>query len=417
VVKALSICQSTFMFNALNGLRVIECASFIAAPSCCLHLAQLGAEIVRIDAIGGGPDFKRWPVAPNGSSLYWEGLNKGKKSISIDFRRPEGQKLVVDLITAPDPASGLLVTNFPAKGFLSHSALAAKRSDLITVRVMGWADGTTALDYTVNAAVGYPLMTGPIENKAPVNHVLPAWDLLTGAHATFALLAAERYRRETGAGQEVRVPLGDVAISTIGHLGQIAEVEICGSDRPRFGNALFGAFGRDFPTADGSLVMLVAITPRQWKAIVNALSIHSSITALETELELTFAEDETLRFQHRERLFSIVEAATKKSNIEDLTQALVQHGVCWSKYQTVSEAVATDRHFFENPILSKIQQPSEYSYLAPGSAVNFTGLSRETPARAPKLGEHTEEILTRLLGMPDVEIARLHDQGVVASAS
>ncbi len=261
------------MFNVLSGLRVIEGASFIAAPSCCLHLAQLGAEVIRFDTIGGGPDFGRWPVAPNGASLYWEGLNKGKKSIAIDLTRPEGRNLATQLITAPGPSSGLFVTNFPADGFLAHDKLAAKRADLITVRVMGWADGATALDYTVNAAAGYPLMTGPVDDDKPVNHVLPAWDLLTGAYAAFALMAAERHRGLTGAGQEVRVPLGDIAIATVGNLGQMAEVLIGGQDRPRVGNDLFGAFGRDFRTADGSSIMLVAITPRQWSGLLTSLGI------------------------------------------------------------------------------------------------------------------------------------------------
>jgi len=405
------------MFNAISGLRVIEGASFIAAPLCCLHLAQLGAEVIRFDPIGGGPDFGRWPAAPDGSSFYWEGLNKGKKSIAIDLRRPEGRELVVELIAAPNPTGGLFVTNFPAEGFLSHSALSAKRSDLITVRVMGWADGTTALDYTVNAAVGYPLMTGPPENSAPVNHVLPAWDLLTGSYAAFALLAAERYRRETGVGQEVRIPLGDIAISTIGHLGQIAEVKISGSDRPRFGNALFGAFGRDFATADGLLVMLVAITARQWKAIVDALGISLSIASLESELGVTFAESETLRFKHREQLFSIIEGAVRKTNLTDLADVLTEKGACWSQYQTVKEAVTKDPRVLENPMLSNIQHPSGYSYLAPGAAATFTGLGRESPTRAPRLGEHTEEVLAELLGMSDIAIARLHDQGIVANSA
>src|SRR5690606_32942645 len=95
--------------------------------------------------------------------------------------------------------------------------------------------------------------------EEPVNHVLPAWDLLAGAHAAFSVLAAERVRRETGAGQEVRIPLADVAASTLGHLGLIAEVLETGESRPRYGNALYGAFGRDFMTSDGRRVMIAAI--------------------------------------------------------------------------------------------------------------------------------------------------------------
>ena len=205
------------MYDILKGLRVVEAASFIAGPSCGLHLAQMGAEVIRLDPIGGGPDRHRWPQAPDGSSLYWEGLNKGKKSVVIDLSRPQGRELAQRLATAPGGNAGLFVTNFPEKGFLGHAALAALRADLISLRIMGWGDGATAVDYTVNAAAGIPMMTGPQALGAePVNSVLPAWDLLAGAYGAFSLLAAERSRRDGGPGGEIRLPLGDLAAATLG---------------------------------------------------------------------------------------------------------------------------------------------------------------------------------------------------------
>ena len=276
------------MAPLLSGLRIIECASFIAAPSCALHLRQLGAEVIRIDPIGGGPDFKRWPVSPGGDSFYWEGLNKGKKSIAIDFSRPEGRQLITDLITAPGADGGILVTNFPKDGFLAHERLQKRRPDLISVRVMGWSDGGSAVDYTVNAAIGIPYMTGGAESgENPVNHVLPAWDLLAGAYAAFTTLAAERDRLRTGRGHEVTVPLSDVALAALANTGQVAEV-LTGGDRPRYGNALFGAFGRDFATADGERVMVVAITPRQWTTLLASLDLAAAVKDVEARLGLSF---------------------------------------------------------------------------------------------------------------------------------
>ena len=128
------------MHDVLAGLRVVEAASFIAGPSCGLHLAQLGAEVIRIDPVGGGPDYHRWPLTPEGASLYWEGLNKGKKSIAIDLARPEGRELAQRLAAAPGPEAGLFVTNFPSDGFLSHAKLAALRP--ISSRCASWAGAT-----------------------------------------------------------------------------------------------------------------------------------------------------------------------------------------------------------------------------------------------------------------------------------
>ena len=101
----------------LAGMRIVEAASFIAAPSCALHFQQFGAEVIRCDPIGGGPDYSRWPKATNGRSLYWEGLNKGKKSIAINLRAAEGRELLKNLAAAPGDDSGLFVTNFPENGF------------------------------------------------------------------------------------------------------------------------------------------------------------------------------------------------------------------------------------------------------------------------------------------------------------
>jgi 2-methylfumaryl-CoA isomerase len=404
-------------YDLLSGLRVVEGASFIAAPSCCLHMLQMGAEVIRFDPIGGGPDHGRWPKAPGGASLYWEGLNKGKKSIALDLGRPAGRELAQRLAAAPGDSGGLFVTNYPVDGFLAHDKLAALRRDLISLRVMGWADGRPAVDYTVNAAIGIPMMTGPESlGEAPINHVLPAWDLLTGAYAAFALLAAERRRRETGAGQEIRLPLADVALMSLGHIGQIAEVVVGGSDRPRMGNDLFGAFGRDFPIADGRL-MVVGLTRRQWTGLIEALDLKAQVAAIEAELGVSFAADEGVRFVWRDRLNPLFGAAMASRTEADLGPVFDQLGVCWGPYRTVQSALDDPRVMPPgSPLFSDVAHPSGHSYPTPGPAIDFRGMGRATPPRAPRLGEHTDEVLAEVLGMASGEIGRLHDVGLVAGA-
>ena len=122
-----------------------------------MTLAQHGADVIRFDAIGGGIDYERWPLTPDGQSLYWQGLNKGKRSIQVDLRSPEGRELITALATAPGPDAGIFTTNFPAVGWLSYDSLRQHRDDLVMVAITGNHDGSTAVDYTVNCAVGYPL--------------------------------------------------------------------------------------------------------------------------------------------------------------------------------------------------------------------------------------------------------------------
>ena len=402
------------MYDMLKGLRVVEGAAFIAGPSCGLHLAQMGAEVIRFDAIGGGPDYRRWPIAPNGDSLYWEGLNKGKKSVAIELGRPEGRELAVAIATAPGDNAGLFLTNYPVKGFLSHEALAAHRSDIITVRVMGWADGSPAVDYTINAAVGVPQMTGPADDDRPVNHVLPAWELLGGAYAAFAMTAALLRRRESSQGAEIRVPLSDLAASSLSHLGSVAEV-LNGGDRPRMGNDLFGAFGRDFVTADGRRLIVVAITPRQWSGLVKTLGIGEAVSTIESETGASFAKDEGARFTHRARLFPMFEAAFATRTADALQPAFDGGGVTWGEYQSLHQAVTQDaRLFTANPLFETATHPSGLSYPTSGPAGTLAGEARASVGIAPRLGQHTDEVLAQVLGLDSGAIGKLHDEGLVA---
>lgn len=404
------------MYDLLKGLRVVEGSAFVAAPTCGLYLAQMGAEVIRFDAIGGGPDFRRWPLADNGSSLYWEGLNKGKKSIALNLSSPEGREIAQRLATAPGKDAGLFVTNFPVDGFLAYDRLKTLREDLVCVRVMGWADGSQGMDYTINAALGLPQMTGPADDARPVNHVLAAWDLLTGAYCAFGLVSALLARMRTGRGREIRAPLSDIGAATMANLGFTAETLLAGRQRPRMGNDIFGAFGRDFVTRDGQTLMLLAITPKQWSKALETLDLAGEIAALEAELGVSFATDEGMRFTHRDRLYPLFEAAFARRTAAELTPAFDAGGVTWGAYQPLEAALGDPRLYRDNPAFQTVLHPSGLSYPAPGAMATIPQDARGEVRPAPRLGQHTDEVLAEVLEMSANEIGRLHDAGVVAGA-
>jgi 2-methylfumaryl-CoA isomerase len=405
------------MYGLLHGVRVVEGASFIAGPSAAQHLLQMGAEVIRFDSIGGGPDFRRWPVAATGDSLYWENLNRGKKSIALDLGSPAGRELAVSLATAPGADAGLFITNYPVSGFLSYERLAARRADVLCLRVMGWPDGAPGMDPTINASVGVPQITGPEGLAPPVNHALPAWDLITGAYGAFALTAALLDRRASGRGREIRLPLSDVAAGCLGLVGMVAEVLDTGADRPRIGNDLFGALGRDFATADGRRVMVVALTPKQWRGLVECLDIATQVAALEHEFGVSFATDESLRYRHRARLFALLEAAFAKRRSEGLFPALDAAGVTWGPYLGLHEAVTGDaRLFTANPLFQSTTNPGGRTYPAAGALATLAGEERGKLRPVPRLGEHTDEVLAGVLGLSSAEIGRLHDAKTVAGS-
>ncbi|MFN3457074.1 MAG: CoA transferase, partial [Novosphingobium sp.] len=225
------------MYQLLSGLSIIEVSSFVASPTAGLYCAQMGAEVIRIDDRRGGLDYRRQLTTREGRSLSWENLNRAKKSVALDLQSDEGRELAVELARG----CGQVITNLPPDSFMAHARMAEGRPDLVSVRILGWHDGRQAMDFTVNAATGYPLMTGPEEwdpeSAPPVNQILPAWDFITGAYCAFALLAALRHRDATGEGSEVRVPLGDVAIGTAFNAGAAPEMLYRGANRERIGNA------------------------------------------------------------------------------------------------------------------------------------------------------------------------------------
>ena len=126
----------------LSRLRIVEFSAFVAAPSSGLALAQLGADVIRIDPPGGNIDANRMPVNADGRSLYWASLNHGKRSIEIDPRHPDGRRVLRSLITAPGEGGGIFVTNLGVDGDLGYEALAALRPDVIMVQLSGSPDGT-----------------------------------------------------------------------------------------------------------------------------------------------------------------------------------------------------------------------------------------------------------------------------------
>ena len=399
------------MYNLLDGLKIIEASSFVASPTAGLYCAQFGAEVIRVDQIGGGPDFHRWPVTEANDSLYWENLNRAKKSVALDLSSPQGREILQELVRA----TGQFITNFPADGFLSHATLAEGRADLVTVRVMGWADGAPALDYTVNNAVGYPMMTGP--GPEPVNHVLPAWDLLSGAYAAFAMLAAIRKREQTGEGSEVRIPLSDVAIGTVANLGGIAEVLHNNANRPRLGNAVYGLFGRDFVTKDNVRTMIVVVTHRQWANLIAALAWNAQVAAIEAERGVTFAKDDGLRFEHRDALYPLFEKAIGSLNHAMMASTLDAAGIVHSAYRNMLDAAHDRRLVGDNPMFSAFDaNPSGCNYPAAGAFGTILQMQRGDAKAAPRNGQHSEEILSTLLGLSSGEIARLIDSGILGIA-
>ena len=394
----------------LGGLRIVEGSAFVAAPLGGMTLAQLGADVIRYDQLGGGLDYGRWPLAPDGQSLFWAGLNKGKRSLRVDLRSPEGMEIVAKLITAPGPDAGIFLTNLPVRGPLAYDALAARRPDVIVVLLTGNADGSSEVDYTVNAAMGFPSITGPAGGDGPINSVLPAWDIALGEMAAVGILAAERHRRLTGKGSLVRLALSDVALAATAALGRLAQAQLSGNPEAD-GTYLYGAFGGDFATGDGRRVMVVGLTDRQWAALKQATTLDVAAIAEATGALL---DDPGGRYAARHAITAALAPWFAARSLKQVQTELEAAGASWGPYQTFRELLGEDpRASLANPMFAEVDHPGIGSLLTPGSPLRFSSVGAVPPLRAPRLGEHTDAILAEL-GFSPAEVRRLHDSGVVA---
>ena len=277
-------------------------------------------------------------------------------------------------ISSPRPGhGGIVLTNAAGQDWLGYRELARHRPDLIHLQIRGRRDNTAAVDYTVNAATGFPLITGPEEHAGPVNHVLPAWDVACGLYAALGLLAAERHRRRTGEGRAITLALEDAALAVAGHLGFLAEAQL-GMERPPIGNYLYGAFARDFATADGARILLVPQTARHFADLAEVTGLAGTFAELERLLGADFSADGD-RYAHREVIASVLGPRVRRE-----------------------PAAAGDR-----------PAGGGKCALAPGSPLAQPGVGAVQPA--PVLGADTVDVLTTLLGLPAEAAARVAGPG------
>lgn len=389
------------MTAPLSGLTVVEVSSFVAAPLCGMTLGQLGAQVIRVDPIGGASDVHRWPLAAGGASIYWTGLNKGKRSATIDLRSAEGQELVQRLIVEGD---GVVVTNAAGLSWLSHDVLAAKRADVIHVQLLGRGDGSTAVDYTVNAGVGYPLVTGPAEYAGPINHVLPAWDVCCGLYAALAVVTAVRHRERVGVGARISLALEDVALATAGNLGLLTEPQVNGTQRQRLGNAIYGQYGQDFASRDGAAFMVVTLTRRHFRDLVEVTGTGAAVSALEGSLGVDFGLEGD-RYRYRDALSGLFATWFADRTADEITAALAGTTVLFERYRTFADVAASPK-VTANPLFSQLNQPGVGEYFAPGLPAAFDG-AHPAGAPAPALGQDTADVLAESLGLSADDIARL----------
>jgi len=392
----------------LAGIRVLDFTRVLAGPAATLALADLGAEIIKIEPPGSGDETRTFPPMRDGESHYFLGNNRGKKSIVIDLKTEEGVQLARSLAAKCD----ILVENYRPGVMdrlgLGYETLSQLNPRLIYCAISGF--GMTgplrdrpSFDIVAQALSGVLSVNGE-PGRLPIKLGLPMGDLVGGINGPIGILAALHERHLTGRGRLIDVSLMDGLIGLLGYIAQLAfftgeDPSPQGSQHPNL--VPYGAF----PAKDGAII-IACLTNGFWSRICDALGFP--------EAGADPAYD-TLQKRRdcRDRVNEMIAEKTRQFSVDELVEIFTLHQVPHAPILGIHEALEQPQSVAREMVVE-----TEHKTLGPIRIVNrsikFPGNPQPVPTAPPVLGEHTEEILGGVLNLSPEEIARLLDTRVVA---
>ncbi len=385
----------------LAGVRVIELARILAAPWAGQVLADLGADVIKVEQPGRGDDTRHWgppfvegPDGDNLGAAYYHACNRGKRSIAVDITTREGQETIRRLAASAD----VLIENFKVDGLakygLDAASLRAANPRLVYCSITGFGQtgpyaGRAGYDVIIQGMSGIMALTGEPDGE-PMKMGVAFADIFTGLYAVIAIQAALAQRQRTGHGAVIDMALLDAMVSVLAN--QAMNYLVAGRQPPRLGNAHPNVVPYEvFPAADGHIIIAVG-NDRQFKNLCRLLKLD----ALADDARFATNAD---RVSNRQALVPDLKAATAKWTAADLLAALEAGGVPAGPINGLAE-------IFADPQIAARQLVIECSaggVAVPGlrTPIVLNGRAAASDRPAPQLGEHTEEILVELAGMED----------------
>lgn len=392
----------------LQGVRVLDFTRVLAGPAAALALADLGAEVWKVEPPGTGDDTRLFPPFRDEVSHYFLSVNRGKKSIVIDLKTEAGVALAKDLAAKCD----ILIENYRPGVMdrlgLGYEALSAINPRLIYCAISGF--GMTgplrdrpSFDIVLQAMSGALSVNGEM-GGAPTKLGIPLGDLVGGVNGPIGILAALYERSVTGRGRLIDVSLLDGMFGMLGYLAQLAfftgqDPQPQGSQHPNL--VPYGTF----PARDGSII-IACLTNSFWARICHALELSQFID------DPRFDTLERRR-DHRNQLNELISAFTRQKTVQELVELLTEHEVPHAPILGIKDALAQPQAAAREMVVE-----TEHEVLGKIPIVNrpikFPGDAQPVPAAPPVLGQHTDEILRSVLGLDSAQIDQLRSAKVVA---
>jgi CoA:oxalate CoA-transferase len=393
----------------LQGIRVLDVSRVLAGPYCTMNLADLGAEVIKIELPGHGDDARRFPpMIPNSTdSAYFYGINRGKVSVTLDLRSPQGADIFFELAALSD----IVVENFSpgtmARFGLGYDQLRARNPGLILCSISGFGQSgpmasEPAYDIVAQALGGTMSVTG-MDGGEPTRCGLSIGDMVAALYGAVAILAALRVRERTGLGQHLDIAMLDCQVAMLE--GALGTYSATGTIPGRIGSRhpSITPF-QQFPAADDYFVVGVG-NEALWQRFCDALSLEH----LKSDPRFADNHSRTRNHAHLDPLLREYFLTQPRAHWLDL---LGKAGVPCAPVSNVAE-VARNPQLRERKMVLPAEHPTYKDLLVPGSPLKSAGDDRPTPTRAPALGEHTEAVLQDLLGYDQARMADLRARGII----
>jgi len=406
--------------GALSHLRVLDLSRVLAGPTAGQILADLGAEVIKVERPGRGDDTRHWGPPwladrdgnATGESAYFLSANRGKKSVAIDIARPEGQRLVRDLAAQSD----VVLENFKVGGLarygLDHASLRAFNPRLIHCSITGFGEtGPYAerpgYDFLIQGMGGLMSITGEpdaAEGGGPQKVGVALADVMSGLYAVIAVLAALASRERSGEGQHIDLALLDVQVASLAN--QAMNYLVSGRAPERLGNAHPNIVPYQvFATSDGHFILAVGNDDqfRRLSAVVEVPQIAD---------DPRFATNGA-RVEHRDELIPILQTVFEQKPKAHWLEALEAAGVPCGPINRIDEVFADPQVRARG---MRVEAPHPLAGTVPliGSPLKLSATPTREAAAPPLLGEHTADVLADLLGLDDAAIERLRNDDVIA---
>ncbi|AXW07436.1 formyl-CoA transferase [Ralstonia solanacearum] len=398
--------------QVLQDIRVLELGQLIAGPFAAKTLADFDAQVIKIEPPGQGDPLRKWRMLHEGTSVWWEAQSRNKQSVCVDLRVPEGQDVVRRLAAEAD----VLIENFRPgtleKWGLSYEALSAINPRLIMLRVSGYGQTGPKRDEPGFAAIaeamaGLRYLTGE-PGRPPARAGLSLGDTIAGLHGALGVLLA-LYERDArgGKGQVIDVALYESVFNLTESL--LPEYAVFGAVRQPAGGALPGiAPSNAYRCAGGEYVLIAA----NGDNIFRRLMLRMGRPDLADDPGLARNDGRAAR---ADEIDAAINAWTGMLSIDDVLATLHEADVPSGRIYTVAD-IAADPHYRARGVIETVRAQSGIEVDMPGVVPKLSGTPGAVQASAPRLGQHTREVLRRH-GLTDAQIDALASQGVIADAA